>query len=314
MRKLLIIKLGYSETLENSIGRTVNLGDVLRTTFILHYFKDYYVSWLVDEKAVPLLEGNEFIDRILSYQECDLNDLFNENFDIVVNFEKTDEILSFCRSLKTDEFYGFKDNCSNKNGTLFKSTQLLFMSEHVENRKKNRDCWQKILAEAIGKEWKGEGYILGYKPKTEKNYDIGFNWTTGKRWTNKSWPNNYWKDLELLLKEQYSISWQQGFDNLNEYIDWINSCGLIVTADTLGLHIGLALKKRVLGLFGPTSPVEFSFYECGTYILPDSPYECISCFNTTCNKTKYCMEYIYPSKVREMIEHELKENISSGKI
>ncbi|MBU4334058.1 MAG: hypothetical protein KKD07_06420, partial [Candidatus Omnitrophica bacterium] len=252
--------------------------------------------------------------RILSYQECELSKLSDEGFDIVVNFEKTDDVLAFCCSLKAKDFYGFKENGFNSNGKSFEKTQLLFMSESVENRKRNKDCWQKILAEAIGKEWKGEGYILGYKPKSEKKYDIGFNWTTGKRWVNKSWPESYWKELEVLINDQYSITWQQGFDNLYEYIDWINSCELIVTADTLGLHIGLALKKRVLGLFGPTSPHEFSFYKCGTYILPDSPYECTSCFNTACNKTKYCMEYIYPSRVKEIIDHEFKENISSRKI
>lgn len=314
LKKLLIIKLGYSETLERSVGRTVNLGDVLRTTFILNYFKDYHTTWLVDKNAIPLLKGNTYIHKILSSQDPEIEKLSAETFDIVINFEKTDDILSFCNSIKAKKFYGFKDNGDDQGNISVETTQLLFMSENVENRKKNKDCWQKVLAEAIGKEWKGEGYILGYKPKNEKIHDIGFNWTTGKRWTNKAWPESYWKELEMMLRGQYSISWQQGFDDLYEYIDWINSCDLILTADTLGLHVGLALNKRVLGLFGPTSPHEFSFYGCGTYLLPDSPYECISCFNTACNKPKNCMDFIYPSRVKEMIEHEFKENISSSKI
>lgn len=35
-------------------------------------------------------------------------------------------------------------------------------------------------------------------------------------------------------------------------MDWIGSCGTIVTNDSLGLHIALAFNKRVVALFGPT--------------------------------------------------------------
>ncbi len=65
MEKVLIVKLGYSETLDPEISRVSSLGDVLRTTVILHHFQDSHITWLVDEKALPLLEGNPFIDRTL---------------------------------------------------------------------------------------------------------------------------------------------------------------------------------------------------------------------------------------------------------
>jgi len=53
MAKALIIKLGYSETLDKGISTTTSLGDVLRTAVILNFFKDDDVSWLVDRKAAP---------------------------------------------------------------------------------------------------------------------------------------------------------------------------------------------------------------------------------------------------------------------
>lgn len=63
--KVLIIKLGYSETLDKEIGITTSLGDVLRSTVILNYLKGDDVTWLVDEKAYPLLKNNPWIKRIL---------------------------------------------------------------------------------------------------------------------------------------------------------------------------------------------------------------------------------------------------------
>lgn len=74
-------------------------------------------------------------------------------------------------------------------------------------KKNNKDCWQKILVHALGKEWNEERYILGYRPKPKIKYDIGFNWATGNKWMNKTWPRNCWERLESLTKNRYSISW-----------------------------------------------------------------------------------------------------------
>ena len=61
--RVLIIKLGYSETLVNEVSRTTSLGDVLRSTVLLERFKDSSITWLVDEKAIELLKGNPATPR-----------------------------------------------------------------------------------------------------------------------------------------------------------------------------------------------------------------------------------------------------------
>jgi len=310
MKKVLIIKLGYSETLENGISQAVSFGDVLRTTFILHFFKNYQVSWLTDEKALPLLEGNKQIDEILLCKPKTIERLKGKVFDTVINFEKLKEIYLLCDSLKAKKFFGFSAAILYDVQKLaFGNRKLFELCESVENRKRNRRCWQEILAKVIGKKWGGEDYILGYQPKSKVEYDIGFNWATSKRWTNKAWPRPHWDKLEGLIKGNYSISWQRGQNNLYDYIEWINSCRLIVTADTLGLHLGLALKKRVISLFGPTSPYEFCFYSRGTYLVPDLSRSCIPCFMPTCSMKRRCMEYILPEKVKERIDEEFKKYI-----
>ena len=47
------------------------------------------------------------------------------------------------------------------------------------------------------------------------------------------------------------ISWQQGHKNLSKYIDWINSCRLIVTCDSLGQAVAQALGKKVVTFMAP---------------------------------------------------------------
>lgn len=309
-RRVLVIKLGYSETLDSLLSLTTSLGDVLRTTVILHFFKRDCVSWLVDKKALPLLKDNRYINRILVYNSKTISQLKKERFDVVINLEKLPEVCALSDSLATTRQFGFSlDVINGDTQSRSQNTKkLIELTQDLNKKRKNTECWQKILANVLGKEWKGEEYILGYKPNSMVKYDIGFNWTTGNKWTNKAWPRNYWEKLECLVKDKYSISWQEGLNSIYEYFDWINSCRLIITADTLGLHLALALKKRAIALFGPTSHRDIYFYNRGSFLLPEAPYECIPCFKPHCYKERQCMEYIAPEKVKERIEDEFKKN------
>lgn len=304
MKRVLIIKLGYSETLDNGLSLTTSLGDVLRTTVILHFLKRSSIAWLVDKKARPLLENNRYLDRIYDYCPSALKHLMGQKFDVIINFEKMPEVCRFSDSLTAKERFGFSfkgpSSCQSSN------KRLLELSQDLDKKRKNNDYLQDILVETIGEKWDGESYILGYKPRSKVKYDIGFNWTTGNKWANKAWPKSYWKQLESLIKGKYSISWQKGLNSLYGYIDWMNSCRLVVTADSLGLHLGLTLKKKVVALFGPTSHKEIYFYGRGSFLLPDAPYNCMPCFKPFCDKRRQCLEYIFPQEVKKRIEDEFK--------
>ena len=86
--KVLIVKTGYSETLDKQISHFSSLGDVLRTTVILHLYKDCHVTWLVDESAFQLLYNNPYIDKILIYNLTSILQLKSQQFDTIINFSK----------------------------------------------------------------------------------------------------------------------------------------------------------------------------------------------------------------------------------
>ncbi|MCX5705912.1 MAG: glycosyltransferase family 9 protein [Candidatus Omnitrophica bacterium] len=314
MKKLLIIKMGYSETLDWMLSLTTSLGDVLRTTFILNYFKDYHIDWLVDGRALPLLEHNKYIKRIFVYNPSVGDELKKEKYDLVINLEKIPEACVLSDSLNAKKRIGFGFNghdvdMANYLDYLIGDDMLIEICREAKKKRDNQHCFQEILARVLGKEWSGQRYILGYKPKSKISYDIGFNWTTSNKWANKSWPKPYWQKLEALIKGKYSVSWQRGLSDIFSYIDWIHSCRMIVTADSLGLHICLALGKSVIALFGPTSYREIYFYNCGSFILPESDYRCIPCLKPLCKRKKQCMEFIMPETVKERIEYEFKNRI-----
>ncbi|MFH1867511.1 MAG: glycosyltransferase family 9 protein [Candidatus Omnitrophota bacterium] len=307
MSKVLIIKLGYSETLDKEISTVSSLGDVLRTTVILNFFKNDDVSWLVDKKAAPLLEKNPYIKRILVYNLETVLQLQRERFDTVVNLEKVPGICALADSIDAWRRFGFRfDENEGQAQSYDGAEDVLSLSLHLDKKRENRKYWQQALAEMIGMRWKGEEYILGYKPKSKLSHDVGFNWVTGTKWKNKAWPKEHWQKLEKLIKEKYSITWQKGLDNLYDYMDWINSCRLIVTNDSLGMHLAVAFKKKVVALFGPSSSREVYLYERGSIVLPKTSYKCLPCLKGYCHKKVHCMGFIKPSNVKNEIASLLK--------
>src|SRR3989304_5858183 len=111
--KVLIIKPGYSETLDCEVSMITSLGDVIRSTALLHLYKSAHVTWLVDEKAFPLLKGNPFIHRILSYDHTSVLQLQSERFDTVINLEKVPGLCAFSHSVKASRSYA-SPRCSQK--------------------------------------------------------------------------------------------------------------------------------------------------------------------------------------------------------
>lgn len=302
MMKILIIKLGYSETLDKEIGTTTSLGDVLRTTVILNFFKGADISWLVDEKAYPLLKGNKYLKRILIFNLESVLQLQRERFDTVINLEKGPGICAFSDSINAWRRFGFRFDSARGIAQAYDGAEkVLSLCLNLEKKKSSHRFWQDALASMIGKKWNNEEYILGYRPKSPIRYDVGFNWAVGKKWPNKAWPKKHWEALEGMLEAKYSVSWQQGLENLDEYMDWLNSCRVIVTNDSLGMHLAVALKKKIIALFGPSSSREVCLYGRGEKILAPVNKGCLPCLKPRCANNLKCMEHIDPKQVKAHI-------------
>lgn len=301
--KILIIKLGYSETLDPEIGKVVSLGDVVRCTVILESLKEKYedsnITWLVAPEAFPLLADNPYIDRILVWDEFVPFVLMREQFDMVVNLEKIHGICALADMIQAWEKVGFRfDSRSGEYSAYERSVGATKYIQSKASGEKSHDIWQRVLVEMVGCEWKGQEYSLGYKPKPKQFYDVGFNYYVGSKWPTKAMAKERWEELAKKLELQnISYSWQQGMSNLYEYMDWIAGCKVLVTSDSLGVHLALAMRKSVVVLFGSTSGEEIYYYGRGASIYPKfgnmlNEYQCVPCYNPTCKKEKHCMDFI----------------------
>ena len=303
MSKILIIKLGYSETIDSGIGKITSLGDVLRTTVILYPFANDHVTWLVDEQAYPLLEGNPYIQRILCYDLTSVLQLQRERFDTVINLEKVPGVCALADSISAWRRYGFRfDEVHGVAEAYDGCEKVVSLCKDGDLKRTNHGSLQESLLQVVGAKWEGQEYILGYRPKNKEIFDVGLNWAVGSKWPNKAWPTGKWDELKQLLEGKYSYSMQQGMDDLHAYVDWINSCRTLVTNDSLGLHIALALKKKVVVLYGPTNHNETYFYGRGEVLLSNVASECIPCLESFCSQKTHCMEFITASSVMKSVD------------
>lgn len=316
--KVLIVKTGYSEVLDNdNSSKKVSLGDVLRTTPLLHYLKKRgdYVTWATDAYAIQILQGNKMIDRLVNLDFESSMKLLSESFDIVINLEKRQETCLFTDNIDAWSKFGFRlDKKTGEVKSYDRASEILDIGSNSELKKKNERPFQELLFEAIGAKWNGEEYVLGYKPSTKEKYDVGFNSIVGSKWPVKVWPPEFWDGFEEKLKSDgFTVSRQdkQGeivLKSIPAYIEWINSCKTLISCDSLGLHLALALKKKVVGLFGPTPHREMHFYGRGKEVLPGSIPQCMPCFKPYCARGKNCMDDISIERVYETFKEVIQTN------
>ncbi len=176
-----------------------------------------------------------------------------------------------------------------------------------ELKAKNRKTYQQLMYEILGLEYKKQEPILVLDKKgldfgkrfAEKNnikendLVIGINTGAGGRWQDKKLSieetaelidklNKELKNAKLLLfggpeeKERNEkiknmaktkIIYAGCNNSLMEFASLANLCNILVTSDSLTLHIGIALKKKIIVFFYPTSASEIELYSRGIKII-----------------------------------------------
>jgi heptosyltransferase II len=176
-----------------------------------------------------------------------------------------------------------------------------------ELKAQNKKTYPEILYTILSLEYKKQEPVLilnkdelefGKKFAKQNNIGskdlvIGVNTGAGGRWQDKKLSpeetaelidrlNNSIKGVKLLLfggpeeKERNenikSLAKtgiiDAGCDNsLMEFASLVNLCSILVTSDSLAMHVGIALKKKIVCFFYPTSAAEIELYGRGIKII-----------------------------------------------
>ena len=175
-----------------------------------------------------------------------------------------------------------------------------------ELKAKNKKTYQEIMYQILDLDYKKQDPVLVLSKKElefgkkfaknngiqDKNIVIGINTGAGGRWQDKKLSIgetaeligklNKIENAKLLLfggpeekeRNRKIISLEKkdlidaGTDNsLLEFAALVNLCNVLVTSDSLAMHIGTALKKKIVSFFYPTSSSEIETYGRGIKII-----------------------------------------------
>jgi ADP-heptose:LPS heptosyltransferase len=147
------------------------------------------------------------------------------------------------------------------------------------------------------KQWREEGYLELIERTAKKHYPVQFVLLGG--------PEE--RDRHKRLASQSNVPLiDAGCDNpVRHFASLVAVCDLVITGDTLAMHLALALNRRTIVLFGPTSAAEIEMYGLGEKVVPSM--ECLSCYKPKCDFVPNCMDLITTDMVEAAVERQWTE-------
>jgi len=299
---VLIIKLGA-------------IGDVIRTTPLLHRLKaerpGAFITWLtLTPDVVPRV-----VDRPMGFELKNIVSLKAQEFDLLINLDKDLEACALASEVKARKKVGFTLSGGKPVNADPASYHKYLTGLFDDLNKANLKSYPAEIFEICGYEFAGERYMLDL-PEGRPSFDIpegarvvGLNTGCGGRWVTRLWPDERWVRLAKGLKEQgfwplflggeqeheknFRLARESGgaylgHFSLKDFFCLVDRCELVVTAVTMGLHIAIALDKKVVLFNNIFNPHEFELYGQGVILSPG--LACEGCFKPTCADT--CMEKI----------------------
>jgi heptosyltransferase-2 len=300
------------------------------------------VSWVTDRAAVPLLDGNPAIAEILVFPSAECDALSGRDFDLLLNFEKDRALLELAAAVPAHDRAGFAPTPWGT-PTVFNPESryalLLGLSDELKFRA-NRKPYPQVVAEMARVAYRRDPYVLPQSAESEARRAqvlamlapgarprIGLNTGCGAVFRTKQWTLEGWVELAAFVKghtdadilllggkaeEQLNrdiLARTHGVvdtrtDNpLAPFFGVVDACDIVVSSDSLAMHIAIALRKRVVAIFGSTTPHEVDLYGRGEKIVTD--FACSPCYLKSCDREPTCMEALRGATVGEAVLRQL---------
>lgn len=122
-------------------------------------------------------------------------------------------------------------------------------------------------------------------------------------------------------KEDQELAWAIGKDldvvvspldqGLRDGMISVAACDILVSGDSLGMHLGIAFQKWVVAWFGPTCAHEIDLFDRGVHVSASVP--CGPCWRRVCSNTPMCYDRVPINKIVEGIKKGIEWKFLSSK-
>lgn len=298
------------------------------------------ITWVTDAPAQALLAHQPLVDRVLTTSPEDLLVLGALEFDDAFCIDKSLKAGGVLARTKYQRVFGFKvdawtgaivpatsaakelwllglDDATKFHGNTKPETRLLV--EALELGAWARDEYdlrlsaaEKALSARRRVDWRRAAGPI-----------IGINTGASDVIPAKKWTVAYQRELVAALRAR-------GYSNLvllggpedsarNERIAFglpviqsptrnglrdglasVDACDLVITGDSLGMHLAIARGKFVVAWFGPTCAQEIDLYDRGIALQAEVP--CGPCWKRSCQKDVMCYDRVELDSVLEATE------------
>lgn len=289
-----------------------------------------HLTWVTQKPCDQLLKNNPSVDRVLTTSEDDLLQLSALEFDVALIIDKSLKAAGVLSKTKADLIYGFQVDpftgavlpataaarelweiglSDKKKFYQNKKSEIQLAHEALELGPWQRDEYvvrlsgsERIERDRRRSVWSREGQILiglntgcsptiPYKKLTiEKHRELAVRLSKDPRFR-----------VVLLGGKEDELRNQRiahGLDvihsptdrGLRDGIISVAACDIIVTGDSLGMHLAVALGKWTVAWFGPTCAHEIDLYDRGIHVLTRA--SCSPCWKRSCSKNPMCYDLV----------------------
>jgi len=305
------------------------------------------ITWITRKESRPLLERNPYITEIVTYGEDALIQLQTRTFDRVINLDAGKTSAALASAANAPRKDGFVlDPRGVVQATNDAARAWLQLGVFDDLKRQNVRTYQDLMADILELPGCSHRYVfeLGDDERARGRAQlerlgvdfthpvIGLNTGAGHRWELKQWREDGYIELIERLARTHGAQFvllggpeererhvrlqaactvpliDGGCDNpVRAFAALVAACTLVVTGDTLAMHLSLALGRRTIVLFGPTSAPEIDLYGLGEKVVPRM--ECLGCYKPSCDFVPNCMDLISTDMVEAAVNRQLTAEV-----
>ncbi len=329
--RILIIKLG-------ALGDVIRTAALLPS--LKEEWPKSHITWVTRPGGVRMLANHPLIDRLVPFDTETLCHLEYERFDLCLSLDKEPAPAALGMRVDAPDRRGIGLSSFGTPYPLNRECADYFrlgLDDEAKFRG-NQKSYPQLIHEALGLPYRGQSYRL-YPGARERELAarvwrslgvggdeivIGLNTGAGHVFANKSWRASKFAQLAEMVRARFG--WRAallgGADEAStnagiatacpDIVDTggdhdeltftavVERCNVVVTGDTMALHVAIARRVPVVALFGPTCAQEIDLFGCGSKVR--TGLACSPCYRRTCDESPNCMDDIDIERVLTEVE------------